>query len=196
MAAKGIDDHRLATAVHLDTLHQSPRPTGEISLIVLHCISLPAGHFGGHYIQDLFTGQLNHDVHIDLVDLRGVKVSAHLLIRRDGTVLQFVPFDQAAWHAGVSEYQGRGQCNDFSIGIELEGTDQGLFASKQYEQLALIVRELAATYDIPTHRVVGHSDIAPGRKTDPGLGFDWGRFKIALQTGRESAGEESRGVDT
>ncbi|MGB2396811.1 MAG: 1,6-anhydro-N-acetylmuramyl-L-alanine amidase AmpD [Pseudomonadales bacterium] len=180
MVAESISNHRLTTAVHFDTLHQSPRPTDEISLIVLHCISLPAGHFGGHYIQDLFTGELITDVHRDLADLKGERVSAHLLIRRDGTVLQFVPFDQSAWHAGASEYQGRTQCNDFSLGIELEGTDQGLFASKQYEQLVEVVRALSATYSIPFERVVGHSDIAPGRKSDPGPGFDWQRFKAGL----------------
>ena len=180
MSVEGVYKHRLASAVQVDTLHQSPRPTGEISLIVLHCISLPAGHFGGQYIQDLFTGELNYDVHRDLVDLKGLKVSAHLLICRDGSVLQFVPFNQSAWHAGASEYEGRSQCNDFSIGIELEGTDQGLYASAQYEQLVQVVQVLSATYDIPVDRVVGHSDIAPGRKTDPGTGFDWRWFKDAL----------------
>ena len=181
MVAEGISNHRLTTAVHFDTLHQNPRPTDEISLIVLHCISLPAGHFGGHQTQARSTGGLRSKVQRDLADLECQRVSAHLLIRRDGTVLQFVPFDQSAWHAGVSEYQGRTQCNDFSLGIELEGTDQGLFASKQYVQLVEVVRALSATYSIPFERVVGHSDIAPGRKSDPGPGFDWERFKAGLK---------------
>lgn len=170
-----IADHRLTgTVTQLSSLHTDVRPADvSISLIVVHGISLPAGHFGGHYIERLFTGGPETWVaaHPDFADLAGVRVSSHLLIRRNGAVLQFAPFDTRAWHAGDSCHNGQTNCNDFSIGIELEGTDNDPYRREQYEQLVAIIRLLAARY--PITAIVGHSDIAPARKTDPGPAFDW-----------------------
>ena len=171
-----IIDHRIEAARQYPSPHTSPRPDGEVSLIVLHCISLPAGHFGGRYVEDLFMGTLSGQAHQDFSDLTAARVSAHLLIRRCGALLQFVAFDQAAWHAGVSFYEGRQGCNDFSIGIELEGTDTAPYSEIQYEVLGSVVSALQDHYQMPTSAVVGHMDIAPGRKTDPGPAFEWEKF--------------------
>ncbi len=151
------------------------RPDDEdISLIVIHNISLPPGEFGGPYIDQLFTNQLDPDTHPYFREIHELRVSSHLLIRRDGQLIQYVPFHQRAWHAGVSEYCGRERCNDFSIGIELEGTDELPFEDIQYTQLAKIIIELRRCYPaIAKDAITGHSDIAPGRKTDPGPAFDW-----------------------
>jgi AmpD protein len=149
----------------------------EISLIVIHCISLPPNEFGTPYISQLFCNQLNPSDHPYFETIYTLKVSAHSLIRRDGEIIQYVPFNKRAWHAGQSSYQGRERCNDFSIGIELEGTDTGSYSDKQYQQLAQLISVLLKTYPkLSRSAIVGHSDIAPQRKTDPGSGFDWQRL--------------------
>ncbi len=151
----------------------------DISLIVVHGISLPPNEFGGHYIEQLFCNQLNHDEHAYFSQLKGLHVSSHLLIRRDGAMIQFVPFTQRAWHAGISEWNNRERCNDYSIGIELEGADDILYDDRQYEQLNKVIKTLMISYPkIGTNAVVGHNDIAPGRKTDPGDAFDWQRLNL------------------
>ncbi len=151
-----------------------------VDLIVVHGISLPAGHFGGPYVEALFTGRLDSDCHPDFADLAGVKVSSHLLIRRDGSLVQFVPFDRRAWHAGESSHCGRTRCNDFSIGIELEGSDEVRYRDEQYEALIAVCQVLLAHYSIDAEQIVGHSDIAPHRKTDPGPHFDWPRLRAGI----------------
>lgn len=145
-----------------------------IDSIIIHGISLPPGEFGGQGIIQLFTNTLNPSDHPYYQQISTLHVSAHLLIRRDGTIIQFVPFDKRAWHAGTSSLEGRINCNDFSIGIELEGTDALPYAIIQYQLLARVIVVLCRTYPAITQgRIVGHSDVAPGRKTDPGVGFDW-----------------------
>ena len=149
----------------------------DISLLVIHCISLPPGEFDNHYIDQLFCNQLNPTEHPYFKDVYQLKVSAHVLIKRDGSCVQYVPFNKRAWHAGQSVYQGRERCNDFSIGIELEGTELIAYTDQQYQQLAAVIRALLETYPkLSTQRITGHSDIAPGRKTDPGASFDWERL--------------------
>jgi len=167
---------------YIASANRDDRPADEdIDLIVIHSISLPPGEYGGPWIEKLFTNQLPADQHPYFKDIHQMKVSAHVLIRRDGTVQQFVPFHQRAWHAGQSCYQGRETCNDFSIGIELEGTDDSPFEDAQYQQLADLVMALEASYpNIRRSRLTGHSDIAPGRKTDPGTGFDWHKLKSLI----------------
>lgn len=151
------------------------RPTqAEVSLLVLHNISLPPGQFGGPHVQGLFQNQLDYDAHPWLARLRGLRVSAHFFVRRDGAIVQFVGTDHRAWHAGVSRFGGRERCNDFSLGIELEGTDDLPYTDAQYAALARLTPALMARY--PLRAVRGHSHIAPGRKTDPGPAFDWMRF--------------------
>jgi AmpD protein len=179
MAGFKIVDHWLHGAQRVLSPNHSERPPGtDISLLVIHNISLPPGKFGGPWISDLFCNQLSPDFHPYFADICQLRVSAHLLIRRDGTVLQYVPFDRKAWHAGKSVFEGREECNEFSIGIELEGADDQPFADLQYEQLQLITRLLMRHYPAVTlDRIAGHSDIAPGRKTDPGPYFDWARYK-------------------
>ncbi|MGL5006171.1 MAG: 1,6-anhydro-N-acetylmuramyl-L-alanine amidase AmpD [Plesiomonas sp.] len=163
--------------------HCNGRAEGEvISLLVVHNISLPPGEFGGPYIDDLFCGRLQPDAHPYFADIYQLQVSAHCLIRRDGEVVQYVPFSQRAWHAGVSSFAGRTQCNDYSIGIELEGTDTQAYTLVQYQQLARITRLLQRRFPAITDaRITGHSDIAPQRKTDPGIAFDWAYFMQCLQ---------------
>lgn len=150
----------------------------DISLLVIHCISLPPGQFGNHYIDQLFCNQLAANEHPYFKDIHELKVSAHVLIKRDGSCVQYVPFDKRAWHAGQSNYLGRERCNDFSIGIELEGTESIPYTDRQYEQLAVLIMLLLKTYPGLSHqRITGHSDIAPGRKTDPGASFDWEKLR-------------------
>ena len=150
------------------------RPEGEISLLVIHNISLPPGQFGSAFIEQLFTNKLDWDAHPYFQQIRGIEVSAHLLIDRAGEITQFVPFDKRAWHAGQSCFEGRENCNDFSIGIELEGTDDLPYTQEQYKQLTRVTRALMLTYpDITQERITGHQHIAPGRKTDPGELFNW-----------------------
>jgi AmpD protein len=149
----------------------------EISLLVIHNISLPAGEYGTPYVDDLFTGVINCHAHPSFADLEGLRVSAHCFIRREGSVLQYVPFNKRAWHAGTSEFAGRNRCNDFSIGIELEGTDDTPYTHAQYIALSELTRKLLCEFPAITHdRIVGHCDIAPGRKTDPGAAFEWPRL--------------------
>lgn len=176
-------DHWLTTARRCPSPFFNPRPTGEISLVVLHNISLPPGEFGGPWIDRLFTGKLAPEEHPYFAEISGMEVSAHLLIRRDGEVVQYVPFDARAWHAGRSVYQGRENCNDFSLGIELEGCDDQPFDDRQYASLAAVLRVLWRHYPQTRGALTGHSDIAPGRKTDPGPCFDWARLRAIL--GRE-----------
>ena len=146
----------------------------DISLVVVHGISLPAGNFGGPYIEDLFTNTLDLAADPSFSGLDGVKVSAHFFIRRDGELVQFVPVNRRAWHAGRSAFEGRADCNDYSIGIELEGADHVPYEDVQYQVLASLIKGIINAYpDVSRERIVGHSDIAPGRKTDPGPAFDW-----------------------
>ena len=154
------------------------RPNGEdISLIVVHGISLPPGKYGGRNIDRLFTNTLNPDVHPYFRNIAGLKVSAHLLINRRGSVTQYVPFPLRAWHAGESSFEGCSACNDFSIGIELEGCDEEPYEDVQYKKLASIAQALMKKWPFITKsRIIGHHDIAAGRKTDPGPAFDWGYF--------------------
>lgn len=148
------------------------RPEGaQASLLLLHCISLPRGAYGGDAIERLFTNRLEPSAHPCFAELAGLRVSSHFLIRRDGALLQFVPLAARAWHAGASRWRGRERCNDFSIGVELEGVDDAPFGAAQYRRLATLVRALRAR--LPLAAIAGHSDVAPARKTDPGTGFDW-----------------------
>jgi AmpD protein len=148
-----------------------------ISLLVIHCISLPEGEYGGEDVIHLFSNTLNCEQREDYANLKNLKVSAHLFIRRDGELLQFVPLTKRAWHAGKSEFQGQQNCNDFSLGIELEGVAGHTYTDEQYQQLAIVTRELLKNYpELVRERIVGHSDIAPERKTDPGIGFDWKKY--------------------
>ncbi|HET6757374.1 MAG TPA: 1,6-anhydro-N-acetylmuramyl-L-alanine amidase AmpD [Burkholderiales bacterium] len=159
------------------------RPKGaEIELLVVHNISLPPGEFGGPGIIDFFTNRLDPNAHPYYQTIKDLKVSSHFLIRRDGEIIQFVPCAKRAWHAGVSSWRGCECCNDFSIGIELEGCDDQPFEAIQYEKLAELVRTLKDVF--PIRDIVGHSDIAPGRKTDPGPCFDWERFRGMLAVQR------------
>jgi AmpD protein len=162
--------------------HFNARPPGvHPELIVVHGISLPPGEFGGRWIDRLFTGELPPDGHPFFRDVAHISVSSHVVIRRDGHITQYVPFGQRAWHAGRSEYRGRKECNDFSVGIELEGTDHTPYTEVQYEQLAAVVAALLHTYpSLSAEHITGHSDIAPGRKTDPGPAFEWGRWRALL----------------
>lgn len=155
------------------------RPPGEtVRLVVVHAISLPPDHFGGPGVGQLFTNALDPEAHPYYATIAHLRVSAHYFIRRDGDVIQFVDPDQRAWHAGVSRWRGRERCNDFSVGIELEGCDTLPFEAVQYERLAALIRELVGRY--PIEAVVGHSDIAPERKTDPGPFFKWERLRALL----------------
>lgn len=165
---------------------QQPSPNcderqDDISLLIVHGISLPPGEFGGPWIDALFTNTLDPDEHEYFQQISDLKVSSHLLIRRDGEVVQYVPFNKRAWHAGESQFDGQDCCNDFSIGIELEGTDNLAYTDEQYQQLASVITSIQAEYPaITTERIVGHNDVAPGRKTDPGTAFDWARLYSLL----------------
>ena len=163
--------------------HCDPRPPGMVpELIVVHGISLPPGEYGGPWIERLFAGNLDAGAHPFFQSVADLRVSAHLLVRRDGEPVQFVPFGLRAWHAGASSWQGRSACNDFSVGIELEGTDEAPYEEGQYEALARLIRALCAAYPtLSSARVVGHSEIAPGRKSDPGPAFDWTRLRKLLR---------------
>jgi len=150
----------------------------EINLLVIHNISLPPGKFGGPYINQLFSNTLDPDDDPFFKEINHLRVSSHLLIRRDGHIIQYVPFHKRAWHAGVSEYDGQDCCNDFSIGIELEGTDMDEYEELQYQTLANITKLLLNTYTtLSSERITGHCHIAPDRKTDPGDSFDWEKYK-------------------
>lgn len=160
-----------------------PRPAGSaITLVVLHSISLPPGEYGGGAVEDLFLNRLDCDAHPYYQGLRGLKVSAHFFLRRAGELVQFVSCDQRAWHAGASSWRGRENCNDFSIGIELEGLEGQRFEDAQYRVLARLLRALAAAY--PIGEVAGHEHVAPQRKADPGPGFDWALLARTLRRRR------------
>jgi AmpD protein len=172
-------DGRASASRRVHSPNRDERPPGTaITLLVVHGISLPPGEFGGDAIERLFANRLDPDAHPYFATIAQLRVSAHFLVRRDGRLLQFVPCAQRAWHAGASAWRGRERCNDFSIGIELEGTDALPYTRGQYRMLGRIIRALARRY--PIEDVVGHSDVAPGRKTDPGPAFDWPRLARAL----------------
>ncbi len=174
---------RVGGARQVPSDNQDERPAGiKPSLIVIHGISLPPGRFGGPHIDRLFTNRLEAHAHPFFGDIAGLRVSSHLLIRRDGRVTQYVPLHRRAWHAGRSSYAGRTNCNDFSVGIELEGADDVPYTLVQYRRLAALIRALRrAIPSLARAAVVGHSDIAPGRKTDPGPAFDWSRLRGLLK---------------
>ena len=153
----------------------------DISLVVLHGISLPPGQFGGAFVEQFFTNRLDHSADPAFGEIKDMRVSAHLFIRRNGDIIQFVPFEKRAWHAGHSQYEGREQCNDFSIGIELEGADDIEYTVSQYERLGAVIEAILSAYPgISRDRITGHSNIAPGRKTDPGPAFDWAKLAHVL----------------
>jgi len=162
-----------------DSPNHDERPAGvEISLVVVHSISLPPGEYGGEHIERLFANRLDPAAHPYFREVHALRVSSHFLVRRGGELVQFVPLERRAWHAGASSWRGRGRCNDFSVGIELEGSDDSPFEDPQYAALAVLLMDLQTK--LPLRDIVGHSDIAPGRKTDPGPQFDWPRLLAAL----------------
>jgi AmpD protein len=173
----GIDDEGWLVGVrHIPSPNVDERPPGEaVSLLVVHNISLPPGEFGGEGVIDLFTNRLDPQAHPYYAGIKDLRVSAHFFIRRDGELVQFVPCDKRAWHAGISQWCGRERCNDFSIGVELEGTDELPYTDAQYASLAELTARLKVRYSL--RDVAGHADIAPDRKTDPGPSFDWARFR-------------------
>ncbi|MFO1305598.1 MAG: 1,6-anhydro-N-acetylmuramyl-L-alanine amidase AmpD [Burkholderiales bacterium] len=184
------------TARQVPSPNRDARPPGSaISLIVVHGISLPPGSFGGDGVERLFTNTLNAAAHPFYATIAALRVSAHFFIRRDGELVQFVPCGERAWHAGVSTWRGRERCNDFSVGIELEGTDELPYEEAQYARLADLLRALKRRY--PTiEAAVGHSDVAPGRKTDPGSAFDWDRLAQLTGAGRLTGGTPQSGRPT
>lgn len=171
------------TFKHIHSPNFSKR-TAEIDMLVIHNISLPPGEFGGRYIEDFFQNQLDPSAHPYFASIQHLKVSSHLLIKRNGECIQFVDFADKAWHAGVSSYRGRDNCNDFSIGIELEGADDITYTEAQYQQLNKILADLCQQY--PIKYIVGHSDIAPGRKTDPGRAFNWSKIDEHRQISKKN----------
>jgi N-acetyl-anhydromuramoyl-L-alanine amidase len=177
----------LTSARFVPSPNRDARPAGmRPELVVIHGITLPPGEYGGPWIDHLFTNRLDPEAHPDFRAVSELRVSAHVLIRRDGEIVQYVPFHQRAWHAGVSEWEGREAVNDFSIGIELEGTDEAPYEEAQYRALAGMIRALAATYpglrdDRGAVCLAGHSDVAPGRKSDPGQSFDWAQLRDRLR---------------
>jgi AmpD protein len=175
-----IDADGLASSVpFVASPNHDDRPEGvEIELLVVHSISLPPGEFGGPGIQQLFLNELNPEEHPYYAGIADLRVSAHFVVRRDGATVQYVACSKRAWHAGLSSWHGRSRCNDFSVGIELEGCDDITFAAAQYDALARLTRALRRRY--PISDIVGHSDVAPGRKTDPGPHFDWQRYRSMI----------------
>ncbi|MDY0330537.1 MAG: 1,6-anhydro-N-acetylmuramyl-L-alanine amidase AmpD [Thiomonas sp.] len=178
-AASGGEQGWMPHARHMPSPNADDRPAGmTIDLLVIHCIALPPRQYGGDAIEQLFCNRLDYQAHPAFSALEGLRVSAHFVVRRDGVLTQYVSCDRRAWHAGASRFAGRERCNDFSIGIELEGSDDEPFEAEQYETLIALGAELFARY--PLRAIAGHGDIAPGRKTDPGIGFDWRRLKNGL----------------
>lgn len=174
------NDGLLNEAVWHESPNQDERPCGiPVILTVIHNISLPPGDFGGDDVIRLFTNRLDYTAHPFYETVRGMRVSSHFLVRRDGQLLQFVSCNRRAWHAGKSSWRGRARCNDFSVGVELEGADEVLYTDKQYASLARLLSALAARY--PIEDIVGHSEIAPQRKTDPGAAFDWLRLLAIIE---------------
>ena len=178
------DKDRLIDARQVESPNCDNRPDGSgVSLIVVHGISLPPGQYGGPEIDRFFTNTLDADAHPYFAGIAALRVSSHLLVRRDGEMVQYVPFGKRAWHAGDSCYRGRAACNDYSIGIELEGQDDEPYTDVQYEVLARVVRLLIDTFpDLSANRIAGHCDISPQRKSDPGPAFDWSRLQQQLAT--------------
>ena len=174
---------RLLGARQVESPNCDDRPLGQApELLVVHGISLPPGEFGGPWIDALFTNTLPPDEHPYFATIAGLRVSAHVLVRRDGSAVQYVPLHRRAWHAGTSHWRGRERCNDFSIGIELEGTDATPYEPAQYDTLARIAAELCRAYPtLSPDAIVGHSDVAPGRKSDPGIAFDWPLLRSQLR---------------
>lgn len=174
----GIKDGYLTAAVQCPSPNANLRPQGQsVSLLVIHNISLPPGEFGTGCVQSFFTNQLDTSVDPYFQTIAELQVSAHLFIERDGAITQFVPFEARAWHAGASSFEGIANCNDYSIGIELEGCDDIAYTDAQYNALAKVTRQILSAYsEITPERIVGHNQIAPERKTDPGEAFDWDRF--------------------
>ncbi len=178
-----ISKHWIKNIRQLHSPNYDDRPIPEdISLIVIHCISLPPEEFGGQYIDQLFCNQLNPEQHPYFKKIHQMKVSSHLLISRSGEVTQYVAFDKRAWHAGISEYNNQKRCNDFSIGIELEGSETQEYTEDQYVQLTWVIKALIRYYPaLSKHHIAAHSEIAPGRKTDPGESFNWQRLLVSLE---------------
>ena len=172
--------------------NQDERPAGvQPELIIIHAISLPPGEFGGSQVQEFFTNSLDCDAHPYFEEIRDLRVSAHLLICRDGDVIQFVPFGRRAWHAGESRFRGRSCCNDFSIGIELEGEDETPYTDEQYEHLIAVIKAIHDCYpEITPRHIAGHCDVAPGRKSDPGPAFDWLRLYDGLEVPQARTNEK------
>ena len=177
-----IDAGLLLEARQVPSPNFDERPgTCPVDLIVIHSISLPPCEYGGHWINDLFTNELDVDAHPYFREIGDLHVSSHLLIRRDGELVQYVPFHMRAWHAGLSSFEGRECCNDYSIGIELEGCDEEAFEDIQYERVAEVIATLIQYYPgLSAERIAGHSDIAPGRKTDPGPLFSWSNLRECI----------------
>lgn len=180
MPAMEIDREGLAAGVpFVPSPNCDERPADvDIDLLVIHAISLPPGEFGGGAIEDLFLNRLDPGAHAFYGSIAALRVSAHFLVRRDGAIVQFVPCSKRAWHAGASSWRGRSGCNDFSIGVEVEGSDEASFEHAQYDSLARLTRALRKAYPITS--IAGHSEIAPGRKTDPGPHFDWTRYRALI----------------
>lgn len=172
----------LPNAVYLPSNHCDDRPDeSDISLLVIHCISLPPSQFGGCFVEDFFLGKLDRHTHPYFQEIADMRVSAHLYIKRDGQVIQFVPLHKRAWHAGLSQFSGRERCNDFSIGIELEGDVDTSYTQAQYTCLVKVTKDIQSRYPLITQsNIQGHSDIAPGRKQDPGNEFDWNNYLSQL----------------
>jgi len=203
---KLTDEGRLEGARYIASPNCDERPAGcRIELLVIHYISLPPGRFTGHAIEDFFTNRLDPRAHPFFETIAGLRASAHFLIRRNGAVIQFVPCAMRAWHAGESSWRGRPRCNDFSIGIEVEGNEMVPFTAAQYRRLAALAHVVMTRY--PISEIVGHSDIAPSRKSDPGPHFDWARFRATLgsmeaarrktgRAGRQRPAEERRSTIT
>lgn len=182
MTTDAIVNGWLREAIACPSPNFNQRPQGaEVSLLVIHNISLPPGEFGGGYVQDFFRNRLDPRAHAYFASIAHLQVSSHLFIERSGRIVQFVSFEERAWHAGASSFEGVQNCNDFSIGIELEGTDNLPYTDKQYAALQKVTRQLLATYPkLTPQRITGHEHIAPGRKTDPGPAFDWVGYKASL----------------
>jgi len=177
-----IENHIFKNIKYFQSPNFNSRPDeSDISLIVIHCISLPPKNYEGEYVRDFFLNKLDSSEHVFFKEIADLKVSSHLFIRRNGEIAQFVPFNKRAWHAGVSSYKGNQDCNNFSIGIELEGSEDDSYTNDQYESLIDATKEILRNYpNIDKSRIIGHSDIAPNRKTDPGKNFEWDRYLTSL----------------
>ena len=175
------ETYLISGASYIASPNCDDRPAGDVDVLIIHCISLPPNEFGGPHIDQLFLNQLDGDEHPYFESIQDLRVSAHCLIRRDGSLIQYVPLNKRAWHAGQSSFCGRERCNDFSIGIELEGADDIPYEDAQYKTLQELTLEIQTVFPtIITENIVGHCDVAPGRKTDPGPAFEWNRYREGL----------------